>query len=185
MAAHKPCPPTLVLPQATSAEEQLRLLSAARRASQRAVHQATTVDARMYEQLLNAQTRLNKRLSETNAYMYHLEETVARCHEDLMAAHQLLKQVGTGTSPMILVLCSAAAVQARHAAVVLIRMCAYCAYMPQAGVNALLVQQLICFCAAGRRSAWSLAPRGAWLRGCLQLCALVWTLAMQWTRWTS
>lgn len=52
------------------------------------------VDARMYDQLVAAQNRLSSKLSESNAYAERLQAEVNQCHEDLIAAFELLKQVG-------------------------------------------------------------------------------------------
>lgn len=93
--------------QGLSATEKLRALQQVQQVSRQALQQVSTpvspyyvnapktIDIRMYDQLVNAHNKLSKKLGESNAHIEVLQEQVDRCHEDLMAAFELLKQVGS------------------------------------------------------------------------------------------
>lgn len=52
-----------------------------------------TVDARMYEQIVRAHNKLTKEMNAKEAHVTVLQEEISRCNDDLMAAHELLKQI--------------------------------------------------------------------------------------------
>lgn len=52
-----------------------------------------------FAQVVAAQQRLAERLSETNAYIQHMETLIEELQEDMQEAHETLKQVGTPPSP--------------------------------------------------------------------------------------
>lgn len=53
-----------------------------------------TIDIRMYDQLVVAHNKLSQKLSDANAHVGVLEAQINQCNEDLIAAFELMKQVG-------------------------------------------------------------------------------------------
>lgn len=57
------------------------------------VNAPKTIDIRMYDQLVGAHNKLSQKLSDANAHVGVLEGQINQCHEDLIAAFELMKQV--------------------------------------------------------------------------------------------
>jgi hypothetical protein len=89
-----------------SASEKLQALQQVQAVSRQAIAAANTspyyanapktIDIRMYDQLVVAHNKLSKKLGATNAHVQLLEDQLMSVNEDLMAAYELLKQVGKG-----------------------------------------------------------------------------------------
>jgi hypothetical protein len=60
------------------------------------VNAPKTIDIRMYDQLVGAHNKLSQKLSDANAHVGVLEGQINQCHEDLIAAFELMKQVRAG-----------------------------------------------------------------------------------------
>jgi hypothetical protein len=113
MSAEEPSSPSsngLPLPSTNnlsglSASEKLQALQQVQAVSRQAMAAASspspyyanapkTIDVRMYDQLVVAHNKLSKKLGASNAHVQLLEDQLSSVNEDLMAAYELLKQVG-------------------------------------------------------------------------------------------
>jgi hypothetical protein len=110
MSAEEPSSNGLPLPSTNnlsglSASEKLQALQQVQAVSRQAMAAVSspspyyanapkTIDVRMYDQLVVAHNKLSKKLGASNAHVQLLEDQLSSVNEDLMAAYELLKQVG-------------------------------------------------------------------------------------------
>ena len=101
-AAVVPSPDNL---QGLSASEKMQALQQVQQVSRQAVtkmpnsnpyyaNAPKTIDIRMYDQLVVAHNRQSQKLSDANSHVGVLEAQINQCNEDLIAAFELMKQVG-------------------------------------------------------------------------------------------
>jgi hypothetical protein len=93
--------------QGLSASEKMQALQQVQQVSRQAltsmpasnpyyVNAPKTIDIRMYDQLVVAHNKFSQKLSDANAHVGVLEGQINTCNEDLIAAFELMKQVGVG-----------------------------------------------------------------------------------------
>lgn len=91
--------------QALSTSEKMQALQQVQHASRQALtripnnnpyyaNAPKTIDIRMYDQLVVAHNKLSGKLSDANAHAAVLEEKINSNNEDMIAAFELMKQVG-------------------------------------------------------------------------------------------
>jgi hypothetical protein len=91
--------------QGLSASEKMQALQQVQQVSRQALtkmpnsnpyyaNAPKTIDIRMYDQLVVAHNRLSQKLSDANSHVGVLEAQINQCNEDLIAAFELMKQVG-------------------------------------------------------------------------------------------